>query len=307
MVELARFPFYINSKGRPDRQLTANALLDLGITPTLVVEDAEHDAYAAANPRCPVIVWPQSYMDNYEKTPGMDPHPTTGVGRNYAWDHSREQGFERHWILDDNIRRFRVIHEGTVKTAVTQTPLAWVEHFAERWTNLGGVCLGQTAFGIKPKTKRVIVNTRLYCASLLTNEMADQGLRWRRGYNEDTITSIDILKTGYWCTAQIYSVTIDKIGTSRKGRLDGGMTQFYANGGFIRKANELVRVHPDCCEVINRYQRVHHYCHYNRFRQRLIPVGTPSTGTVTDSEKGSEITGRDQRDPSRFSRKVTNT
>lgn len=280
-----RFPFYINSKGRPERQMTARALLALGITPTLVVEDAEHDAYAKANPLCPVVVWPQSYMDDYDKTPGMDPHPTTGVGRNYAWDHSREAGHAFHWILDDNIKKFRVIDHGKMFTAVTPTPLAWVEEFMLRWQNLGGICLGQTAFAIKP-TKRIVLNTRLYCASLLRNEMADTGLRWRRGYNEDTITSIDILKSGYWCTAQTYVVAIDKVGTSRKGRLEGGMTQFYANGGFIRKANELVRVHPDCCRVINRYNRVHHWCDYKMFKQRLIPVNSP---TITPASEPSTL------------------
>lgn len=277
MPEPVRFPFYINSKGRPDRQLTANALLNIGITPTLVVEDAEHDAYAAANPRCPVVVWPQSYMDDYEKTPGMDPHPTTGVGRNYAWDHSREQGFTHHWIMDDNIRRLLVIDHGRMFNVTSTTPLAWVEQFMGRWRNLGGMCLGQMMFAVKGGRNPIILNTRLYCASLLTNEMADTGIRWRRGYNEDTITSIDILKTGYWCTAQTYTVSIDKIGTSRKGRLAGGMTQFYENGGFIRKAAELARVHPDCCKVTTRFDRVHHHCNYRMFQQRLIPIERTAT------------------------------
>lgn len=271
MSRPARYPFYINSRGRPHKQFTANALLALGIKPTLVVEDAEHDVYAAANPDCNVVVWPQKYMDDYEKTPEMDPHPTTGVGRNYAWDHSREQGWDKHWILDDNIRRFRVIRGKALRVA-SQTPFAWVEDFSDRWKNLGGICLAQTAFAVKPRVKPIVMNTRLYCATLMTNAMADDGLRWRRGYNEDTITSLDILKTGYWCTAQTYVVSIDKIGTSRTGRVEGGMTDFYANGGFIKKANELVRVHPDCCSVAIRFNRIHHQCNYKMFKQRLIPL-----------------------------------
>lgn len=266
-----RYPVYINTKGRPGRQLTARALLRIGITPTLVVEDAEHDAYAAANPLCNISVWPSRLFDEYEKTPGLDPHPTTGVGRNHAWDHSSELGFKRHWIMDDNINAFRLLNHGKLQLMASQTPLAWHEDLGDKFVNLGGLCLAQTAFMVFP-CKRLVLNTRLYCAMLITNEMEASGIRWRRGYNEDTITSIDILKTGYWCTIQSYVSSIDKTGTSRKGRLDGGMTQFYENGGFIRKAAELTRVHPDCCRMVDRFQRVHHYVDYKRFRQQLIPV-----------------------------------
>jgi hypothetical protein len=274
MPEAIRHPVYINSKGRPERQMTAKALIALGVRPTLIVEDAEHDAYAAANPDCDVIVWPQRLFDEYEKTPGMDPHPTTGVGRNMAFEHSAELGHSHHWIMDDNIRRFSVLNHGKLQVVGSSTPLWWHEQFADRFVNLGGLCLGQTVFQTKT-TYQLVHNTRLYCAMLMSNEMMSQsGIRWRRGYNEDTITSIDILKTRYWSTVQSYKVGIWKIGTSRKGRLDGGMTQFYANGGFIRKAAELVRVHPDVARSTIRFNRVHHYCDYKQFTQQLIPRAT---------------------------------
>jgi hypothetical protein len=225
MPERPIFPFYVNSKGRPTKQLTVRALAALGVPVTLVVEDAEHDAYAAANPGVEVIVWPQRYMDDYEKTPGMDPHPTTGVGRNFAWDHSRERGYSHHWILDDNSRQFYVHAGGPPQVTRSPTPFTWVEQWALRWRNLGGICLSQIQFAMRPKVNALVLNTRLYCATLITNELQDSGIRWRRGYNEDTITSIDILKTGYWCTAQTYVVSIQKKQTSRVGRLEGGMTQ----------------------------------------------------------------------------------
>lgn len=267
-----RFPVYINSRGRAGRQLTANALLKIGIAPTLVVEEAEHAAYRAANPDCEVVAWPPTYWDDYERTPELDPHPTTGIGRNFAWDHSRERGFTHHWIMDDNIRQFYVVERKRLKTATTPTSLGWVEEFALRWENLGGVCLAMSAFVKESVRTPLVLNTRLYCATLMNNALAESGIRWRRGYNEDTITSIDILKTGYWCTAQTYIVAINKVGTGRRGRLEGGMSEFYADGGFIRKSAELVRVHPDCCRTSRRFQRVHHHCNYKMFQQQLIPA-----------------------------------
>jgi len=62
-----------------------------------------------------------------------------------------------------------------------------------------------------------------------------------------------------------------KIGTSRGVRLEGGMTDFYAQGGFIRKAAEAILVHPDCVRQVVRYGRVHHQIDYSQFTQRLIP------------------------------------
>lgn len=274
-----KFPVYIPTRGRPKNQITARALLALGVRPTLVVEDAEHDAYEAANPDCDVVVWPQRYFDEYEKTPELDPHPTTGAAHNFAWDHAREAGWSHHWIMDDNIYYFTLKQNRRRERAVSTRPFIWHEEWAQRWQNLAGLCLTMTAFQ-RPgtATSPVVLNTRLYCATLYRNDLADYGIRWRRGLNDDTIVSLDILKTGYWCTAQSYLLGIKKVGTSRGGRIKGGMTDFYAEGGFVRKSAELVRLHPDVCRTTERFGRVHHYCNYKQFTQQLIPAYTPVNG-----------------------------
>jgi hypothetical protein len=50
------------------------------------------------------------------------------------------------------------------------------------------------------------------------------------------------------------------------------MTDFYADGGFIRKAAEAIRLHPDCVKMVTRYGRIHHQLDYSQFTQKLIPV-----------------------------------
>ena len=263
------FPVYIPTKGRPTNQKTAAALIQLGFRPRLVVEEAEADAYQAGNPECDVLVWPKSYMDDYERTSDLDPHPTTGAAHNFAWDHAREDGYTHHWIMDDNIRRFYIRRNRQARVVGVADPFVWHENFALRWRNLAGLSLAMRAFmggGSAP----LMINTRLYCATLYRNDLHEYGIRWRRGLNDDTIVSLDILKTGYWCTAESRMLGIDKIGTSRKGRLKGGMTDFYAKGGFIRKSAELVRVHPDCCRTEVRYNRVHDVADFSGFTQRLI-------------------------------------
>lgn len=265
-----RFPVYIPTRGRPQIQMTAGHLLAAGIHPTLVVEDAEHDAYAAANPGCQIAVWPQRYFDDYEKTPELDPHPTTGAAHNFAWDHARDLGFSHHWIMDDNIKGFVTRNVGGKagsKKGLSVPMFQWHEEAVPRFKNLAGMALGLgNTFGSRAFT----LNTRLYCATLYRNDLHEWGIRWRRGLNDDTIVSLDILKTGYWCTAESHLLIIVKVGTSRKVRLEGGMTEFYAQGGFVRKLAEAVRLHPDCVKRSDRFGRIHHTISYKQFHQTLI-------------------------------------
>jgi hypothetical protein len=266
------FPVYIPTRGRPLKQLTANALLALGISPYLVVEAAEEEAYKAANPDCKVIVWPQRLFDEYEKTPELDPHPTTGAAHNYAWEHSREMGFSHHWIMDDNIRYFYVKHNNRRAKMANPKGLVMCEEYIQKFKNLAGMSLAMAPF---MRGHVIALNTRLYCAVLYRNDLHEYGIKWRRGLNDDTIVSLDILKTGYWCTAENRAIGIAKIGTSRKGRIEGGMTDFYAQGGFIKKSAELVRLHPDCTKTVVKFNRVHHTVDFSQFKQRLIPVEQP--------------------------------
>jgi len=274
-MDTMRYPVYIPTRGRASRQMTAGILVSMGVRPTLVVEDAEHDAYAAANPGCDVIVWQQSYFDEYEKTPGLEPHPTTGAAHNYAWDHARNAGYSHHWIMDDNFNGFFVRKDAGFLRVDVQTPFTWHEDFIEKWQNLAGICLTMRSF--QRNTRPIMVNTRLYCATLYRNDLDQYGIKWRRGLNDDTIVSLDILKTGWLCTAESRMLGIGKLGTSRKNRIAGGMTDFYADGGFLRKSAELVRVHPDCARTEVRFGRIHHVADYGKFKQQLIPVSSRQT------------------------------
>lgn len=275
-----RFPVYIPTKGRPDNQMTARNLLRLGITPFLVVDESELDVYKAAQPDCNVIAFPPSYVADYERTPELEPHPTTGAAHNFIWDHARSGGYSHHWAIDDNIHHFHNRDpKGRVRQPTSPAPFRWHEDLALRYRNLAGFSLGLGhTFGSKPFT----LNTRMYCSVLWRNDLDQYGIRWRRGLNDDTIVSLDILKTRYWCTAESHMLLGYKMPTSRTGRLAGGMTDFYEQGGFLRKSAEAVRLHPDCVRTVARYGRIHHRIDYRQFTQQLIPVGGTADGPQAD-------------------------
>src|SRR4051812_8944336 len=93
------YPVYIISKGRWESRLTSKALEEMNVPYRIVVEPQEFDQYAAVIHPDKILVLPFSNL-------GFGSIPA----RNFVWDHAIQAGAERHWILDDNIRRFNRLH-----------------------------------------------------------------------------------------------------------------------------------------------------------------------------------------------------
>ena len=90
-----RYPIYIISKGRWESRLTVKALDAMGVPYRVVIEPQELDQYAAVIDRRKLLVLPFSNL-------GLGGIPA----RNWVWEHSISEGYQRHWILDDNIIDF---------------------------------------------------------------------------------------------------------------------------------------------------------------------------------------------------------
>jgi len=95
-----RYPIYIISKGRWESRLTSKALEEIQVPYHIVIEPQEYDDYAAVIDPQKILVLPFSNL-------GQGSIPA----RNWVWEHSIEQGAERHWILDDNLRWFARFHK----------------------------------------------------------------------------------------------------------------------------------------------------------------------------------------------------
>ena len=218
-------------------------------------------------------------MASFGRSRHLNPSDGTGPGpaRNFAWEHSLANGFEWHWVMDDNIRSFcRLNHNLKVPT---RSPAYWraMEDFVLRYTNIA--MAGPNYFMFAPrKTKQppFAVNTRIYSCNLIRNRLP---FRWRGRYNEDTILSLDILKAG-WCTLQFNAFLQEKMPTQA---LKGGNTtdfylaegvirpgEKYADTGTIAKSQMLANVHPDVAKVVYKFNRWHHSVDYSRFKSRAL-------------------------------------
>lgn len=258
---LPKYPMYIVSKGRYERRPTADMLEALGVPYYIVVEKDEYKKYKKVV-KGKVLVLPQSYKDNYD-TFWKDDDPRTGPGpaRNFAWEHSKDNGFAWHHVLDDNIDVMMRFHNNLKVKCRTAGPIRAMEEFVDRYENIA-IAGPHYSFFIAEKSwyPSYVANTRIFSFLLIRNDIP---YRWRGRYSEDVDICLRVLKDG-WCTVQFNAFLQRKMNTQV---LKGGNTaEFYENEGTYLKSKMLQDMHPDVARVTTRYGRPHHYVDYRIFK-----------------------------------------
>jgi hypothetical protein len=267
-----RYPVYVISKGRWESRLTAKALEARAVPYHIVIEPQEYDQYAAVIDPAKILVLPFSNL-------GQGSIPA----RNWVWEHSIEQGAERHWILDDNIRDFYRVHENIKYYTTSGTTFRCIEDFVDRYENVALAGMQYEMFvPRKKKHNPVILNTRIYSCILILNSLP---YRWRGRYNEDTDLSLRALKDG-WCTILFVAFLAKKIATMR---MKGGNTdELYKGDGRLKMARSLQQQHPDIVTIVQKWGRWQHEVDYSSFKRNQlklkpgveIPQGVNNYGMV---------------------------
>lgn len=250
-----KYPIYIISKGRAEYQYTSRALDKLGLKHRIAVEEHEYDLYAEA-------------LGGEEKLlalPFSNHGKGSGPARNFCWEHSIEQGAERHWLMDDNIFYFSRFHHNKKVRVYTGSLFRSIEDFVDRYTNVA-LAGPQYAFFVAHSDKYapVMLNSRLMSCILIKNDL---DFRWRCRYNEDVDLSLRALKQGY-TTMVFYHLLQYKANTQS---IPGGNTTELYGEGTYNKSKMLALLHPDCVRVVERYGRVHHHVDLRPF-QHILPI-----------------------------------
>jgi hypothetical protein len=277
-----KYPVYIISKGRWESRLTSKSLELIKVPYYIVIEPQEYEQYSAVIDKSKILVLPFSNL-------GQGSIPA----RNWVWEDSIKKGFERHWILDDNIGK-EISTLGTIgffrlnynlKLAVDNgTIFRCQEDFVDRYENIAISGMNYFMFASR---KHIIppyyLNTRIYSCILIKNDIP---YRWRGKYNEDTDLSIRALKDK-WCTVLFNAFLCYKQPTMT---MKGGNTDSIYNTGDNRLefAQSLQSQHPDIVEVTKKFGRWHHHVDYRSFRfNKLIkkpgieiPKGVNNYGMV---------------------------
>ncbi len=223
----------------------------------IVIEPQEIENYKKSIPTEKILVLPFSNLDQ-----GSIP------ARNWIWEHSKTEGHDRHWIVDDNILWFARFHLNKKLRLLSGVGFRVIEDLTLRYENvpLSGMqyemftpCLAKIA--------PLVINTRIYSCILIQNSLP---FRWRGRYNEDTDLSLRVLKAGY-CTILCQAFVCKKVTTMK---MKGGNTDaLYQGDGRKRMAEQLENWHPDVVKIRRKWNRWQHQVDYRPFRKnKLRPV-----------------------------------
>jgi len=252
------YPVYIISKGRWESRLTSKALESKGVPYRIVVEPHEYLKYSTVIHKSKILITPEDFSSL-----GQGSIPV----RNWVWEHSINEGWERHWLLDDNIVNFYRMNLNRRIPVGSGTIFRCAEDFTDRYENIAFSGFNNIAFApdrndrIPPFT----LNTRIYSMTLIKNEIP---YRWRGRYNEDTDICLRALKDG-WTTVQFNAFLGDK-GTTMT--MQGGNTDTVYNTGDQRRefAESLQKQHPDVVKVVWKFNRWHHQVDYSPFKHNKL-------------------------------------
>lgn len=266
---LPRYPVYVISKGRSETPMTARFLRRDGVPFRLVVEPQEEQAYA-------------EFAEELLILPFRDLGLGSIPARNFVWEHALNEGHERHWILDDNIRKMSRLHRQKRIPCDSGVGFAVVEDFTDRYTNVAISGMAYRFFaapGIPPFRH----NCHVYSCMLIRNDLP---FRWRGRYNEDTDLCLQVLAGGF-CTLLFNAFLIDKQATMTT---PGGNTdELYEGDGRLRMARALERVWPHVVRIDRRYKRPQHVVDWTKFDTPLIPREGLNVDP-TDDEYGLRLT-----------------
>lgn len=273
-----RYPIYVISKGRPDIKATSYLLSEFGLKHYVAVEKHEVDIYKknfkTLSPKAEILEMPFS---NHGKG--------SGPARNWCWEHSKNDGFKRHWLLDDNIWNFWRFYENMRLKVATGSFFRSIEDYVDRFENVPLSGLQYKFFCMDDyKHPPYIMNTRIMSVLLIENDCPHM---WRGRYNEDVDLSLRILKDKY-CTMLFYNFLQGKAKTqSVKG---GNTTEIYGDG-TLKKSQMLVDMHPDVVTLEKKYGRWHHHVDIRPFRNNR-PIVKPKEEwpIVLDPEYGMALT-----------------
>lgn len=193
------FPINIISYGRANEYgRTHKFLTECGINHNMFVQKNEYDKYEEwYNPECCNLI----KADNFSEE-GMGSTPM----RNYILDFWKKD-YERVWLLDDNIKSYKRLYQGSKNTIKSYEIFNSVENYIKNCDNVGLVSHNFNPFVSEGDARAVLVKNGKCFSSMLIK--TDQEIRFKYKYNEDHLISMEYIEKGY-CNLCFNNVLYDK-------------------------------------------------------------------------------------------------
>jgi hypothetical protein len=250
-----KYPIYIPTKGRFESRKTVNSLIEMGADFRIVIEPQEEKLYSTILKDTQILVLPYS-----------KPNESSQLTRTRNWikAHSIQEGYKRHWQIDDNIKAFYRLNNNKRHKVFTPAIFKCVEDFSDRYENIAISGMNYMNFAIPDGRPPYFLNSRVYSMSLINNELDYQ---WRGIFNDDTDLCLRVLKDGY-CTVNFNAFSGDKDATMVT---KGGNTPIYTTGDLRSDfVDSLIEQHPDVVTKVWRFERWHHQVNYKPFKKNKL-------------------------------------
>ena len=245
-MKQTKYPVYVLSKGRADCCKTAKCFTEDRLKFYLVVEPQEYEQYRKNFPNAEILVLPEGHYGKGAITT-----------RNWIWSHSIENGYDRHWEFDDNIRIVGRLNKGKRIRCNAYYALSAIEEFNDRYENLHICGMNYQMFVLNTTTKPFYYNCHAYSGLLIQNNIP---YRWRLRYNADTDLCLQVLHDGN-CIINFNAFFIDKTTTMK---MKGGNTDRYKGDGRWKMARVLEEVWPQYVTVTWKFGRPQHQVNWKK-------------------------------------------
>ena len=220
-----QYPISILSFGRYNQNKTSKYLLKCKIKHYIFVEECEYDLYM--NNYYNKLNEEDKYLVNIINT-HKDFHLLNLGGspvRNFILDYWLKEGYDRVWMLDDNINCYNRLNKGIKNKIYSHLIFSSIENYINVYDDVG-VCSHNLNCDVKSGNSRsvLVINGKHYSSLLL---LTNKQFRFKHKYNEDVLISIDYVNSGKinFCFNHIL---FDK---NTSGKDSGGNTNtIYKNG-----------------------------------------------------------------------------
>ena len=283
-MRMPRYPVFIPSKGRADRLMTARMFAGAGVPFKVVVEPNEVSAYEKE--------WGDHLLVLPENNRGLV------YSRNWIKRYSTDQGHDRHWQFDDDIRKMMRLHRGLKVPCDSRTALIVAEDFCDRYENVAIASFNTDAFvpltGMRARSwDPFFLNSRCYTVFLVSNKIPNY---WRGRYNEDTDMSLQVLADGM-CTIlfNAFLICTPMTMTAPGGQMVSAAGS-YQGDGRLKMARDLERCWPGVVTTKRKFRRAQHDVK-DAWRKFDTPLKRRADVTFADAPDNYGLEMRVLKDP----------
>lgn len=251
-------PVYVISRHRAEYELVSRQLIEERIPHYLVVEPHDKAEYAKRYPAEILLTTPTDDMGLAQV-------------RNFCIDHSRKNGHDWHWCLDDNILGFDRLVGGKRQRVPARSVFSVIEQTVGWFDNVGAATPCNTMWMFAQEgNPQVSYNRTISCCMLVNNRA---GGRFRPGMPVDADFTLQLLQRG-WSTVVFTHLGYHKTDT---GKMRGGLTETeYQGDGRLKRMQALVDLWPGVYKI--RFAKDGRPqlgpANLRRYKQRPIPRGT---------------------------------